>query len=601
MDTPTGADGSLRRKPIKRHCIDPSSSPSGDLDLHAEALLKDESLPPHLKAIISFLLDDRRRLNSLLDNFRELNDEILNLRAENARLRSSADGVSSASPVATQSSLLPCHGPPPSKTSSAAHDEVERARSVVIAGIPECPASQSSVISDLISCDRLCLVTGDFNMPDIKWCRPNNYSATCSTSKSFLEFCESSDLTQHVRDPTHGANILDLVLSSDPCSVLDLRVESPIGTSDHATIHFCLNAINEKPIYILKRDYKSANMEAIKDYLRDIDWYGSFESSLTVDQKYETFIAVLHHVIDLFVPLVKVPPLKYRLPPYLKSLFLKRQQAWCTAKSTGKVEDWVTFRTLTSVFQKKLWKLNNSLEKKVVESRSKTAFFKFLRSRLKQKPKLGPLILSNGTMVIKDNDKAEVLADVFEEAFVGVNDFDPPSNWSFPSYPTMKDSVWFHPDEVYKLLCDWPPSSSVTPDHVPFSFIRNVAPYLVSPLSYLFNLSFMRAEVPSRWRMSYVTPILKKPPSTSPYNFRPVSITSIFARMFEKLLKKRIELHLKEYSIISAFQHGFQKNKSTVTAILQSVNDWTLSLDRGACTDVVYLDFSKAFDREEKV
>ncbi|EYB82718.1 hypothetical protein Y032_0352g3250 [Ancylostoma ceylanicum] len=438
-------------------------------------------------------------------------------------------------------------------------------------------------------------------MPDIKWCRPNNYSATCSTSKSFLEFCESSDLTQHVRDPTHGANILDLVLSSDPCSVLDLRVESPIGTSDHATIHFCLNAINEKPIYILKRDYKSANMEAIKDYLRDIDWYGSFESSLTVDQKYETFIAVLHHVIDLFVPLVKVPPLKYRLPPYLKSLFLKRQQAWCTAKSTGKVEDWVTFRTLTSVFQKKLWKLNNSLEKKVVESRSKTAFFKFLRSRLKQKPKLGPLILSNGTMVIKDNDKAEVLADVFEEAFVGVNDFDPPSNWSFPSYPTMKDSVWFHPDEVYKLLCDWPPSSSVTPDHVPFSFIRNVAPYLVSPLSYLFNLSFMRAEVPSRWRMSYVTPILKKPPSTSPYNFRPVSITSIFARMFEKLLKKRIELHLKEYSIISAFQHGFQKNKSTVTAILQSVNDWTLSLDRGACTDVVYLDFSKAFDREEKV
>ncbi|KAL6723566.1 hypothetical protein Aduo_018554 [Ancylostoma duodenale] len=146
METPLGADDSLRRKSIKLHCIDPTSSPGGDLDLHAQALLKDESLPPHLKAIISFLLDDRRRLNSLLDNFRELNDELLKLQAENARLRNSAANVNLASPVPAQSDRSSCHAPSPQRPSSTTYEEVERARSVVIAGIPECPATQSSFI-----------------------------------------------------------------------------------------------------------------------------------------------------------------------------------------------------------------------------------------------------------------------------------------------------------------------------------------------------------------------------------------------------------------------------------------------------------------------
>lgn len=92
----------------------------------------------------------------------------------------------------------------------------------------------------------------------------------------------------------------------------------------------------------------------------------------------------------------------------------------------------------------------------------------------------------------------------------------------------------------------------------------------------------MRAEVPSRWKTANVIPIPKKPPYTSANNYRPISITSVFSRVLEKILKKRIESHLHKYSIISPLQH---------------TNDWSSILEEGKSIDVVYLDFSKAFDK----
>ena len=44
-------------------------------------------------------------------------------------------------------------------------------------------------------------------------------------------------------------------------------------------------------------------------------------------------------------------------------------------------------------------------------------------------------------------------------------------------------------------------------------------------------------------------------------------------------------------------QHGFQRAQSCTSQLLEYINDITLSLDQGLCVDVIYLDFSKAFDK----
>ena len=55
--------------------------------------------------------------------------------------------------------------------------------------------------------------------------------------------------------------------------------------------------------------------------------------------------------------------------------------------------------------------------------------------------------------------------------------------------------------------------------------------------------------------------------------------------------------HMNENNILSPHQHGFRKGKSVETQMLECINEWTLSLDKKDSVDVVYFDFSKAFDR----
>lgn len=110
-------------------------------------------------------------------------------------------------------------------------------------------------------------------------------------------------------------------------------------------------------------------------------------------------------------------------------------------------------------------------------------------------------------------------------------------------------------------------------------------------------MSYIRGEVPARWKHAFVTPISKKAPRNDPRNYQPISITSIFARTFEKNLRKHILSHLECNDIISKNQFGFLRGRSVETAILTSLNDWSKAFEDKRCTDIVYFDFSEAFDK----
>ncbi|VDO95674.1 unnamed protein product [Heligmosomoides polygyrus] len=56
-------------------------------------------------------------------------------------------------------------------------------------------------------------------------------------------------------------------------------------------------------------------------------------------------------------------------------------------------------------------------------------------------------------------------------------------------------------------------------------------------------------------------------------------------------------MHLEAHNVISSDQHGFKKGRSQETALLASLNDWSKALDEKKRSDVVYFDFSKAFDK----
>ena len=43
-------------------------------------------------------------------------------------------------------------------------------------------------------------------------------------------------------------------------------------------------------------------------------------------------------------------------------------------------------------------------------------------------------------------------------------------------------------------------------------------------------------------------------------------------------------------------QHGFLKGKSTSTNLLEAINIWTELIEHNIPLDIIYLDYSKAFD-----
>ena len=79
-------------------------------------------------------------------------------------------------------------------------------------------------------------------------------------------------------------------------------------------------------------------------------------------------------------------------------------------------------------------------------------------------------------------------------------------------------------------------------------------------------------------------------------NYIPVSLTSIFSKITESLIKDRAMDYLMAYNLISPYQFGFMQGRSCTMQLLHVLDYITKHLDKGHSVEMIYLDFQKAFD-----
>ena len=103
--------------------------------------------------------------------------------------------------------------------------------------------------------------------------------------------------------------------------------------------------------------------------------------------------------------------------------------------------------------------------------------------------------------------------------------------------------------------------------------------------------------VPLDWKLANVTSLLKKGHENKASSYRPVSLTYQVCRIMESILKDNIINHLEQNGLIRDSQHVFRAGRSCLTNLFHFMEIVTKQVDKGLPVYIVYLDFSKAFDK----
>jgi len=240
---------------------------------------------------------------------------------------------------------------------------------------------------------------------------------------------------------------------------------------------------------------------------------------------------------------------------------------------------------------------NLARETAVLETGSTNAFWGFVNSKLKNRPKIPALVKPDHSFALDTSEKCELLN---KQQFGSVFITDDGRSLQLPDWPAhlpKLERVEFHPQNVFANLIELPNKLSAGPDGIPTAMLKNLAVHLAQPLSTLFNVSFFSGDLPSDWRRANVTPIPKgASPTSFPHLYRPISLTCQAVREMEDPVVEALICHFHRFGILSDAQHGFLRKRSTVTQLLLCMNDWTKAVDSRIPIDVLYLDIAKAFD-----
>ena len=222
-------------------------------------------------------------------------------------------------------------------------------------------------------------------------------------------------------------------------------------------------------------------------------------------------------------------------------------------------------------------------------------FYSYLGKKKQNTINVGPINQENGGLCHDNKEMAEELNKHYAKVFTE-EDKNLPENPPCHDCPEMAN-IHFTPHTVEEVLKHLKNSSSPGPDEISQRVLKETAQEVSLPLSILFNNSMMSSIVPTDWRRANVVPIYKSGSKGEPVNYRPISLTSVVVRVMERILKNKMLLHLRINKAINPSQHGFLPKKSTSTNLNEYLEYLTRKIDDGQPVDVLYLDFSKAFDK----
>ncbi len=408
------------------------------------------------------------------------------------------------------------------------------------------------------------IITGDINRLNIR------------------DLLNQLSFAQLVKSSTRGNNILDVFVTNAPHYWREIKVKKSLVRTDHnMIIAYSRNIIKAKRTNSFFRDVREHRKLNMRKELENVDWSKITEYDQAPDEMIKQLYESLWPRFENNFPLIKVrtssrdPPF---MSPLVKHLLKKRK------KAVGVGDEESTFR-----LQNQINTLIRANQLNAVQNEN-------------QNHKTGTKKWWNNVNNItgrkeKNSSPVSSLIDpnVINAYFQTINT-DP--NYSAPQLLEIPEGTripFLSIDIVYNFLRKQKRSSS-GPDDLPYWFWKTYAAELAPAITEIFNVSLKVGKVPEVWKRANIVPIPKENVINSSSELRPISLTDIIMRLFERCIYKNEIADVIYYSIDSD-QYAYKVGHNSTMALIKCQHTWLKGLDNGAkYVRVLSFDFSKAFD-----
>ena len=447
------------------------------------------------------------------------------------------------------------------------------------------------------------ILTGDFNA-DISTNRPAGLAKEA--------FLATNHLTQHIKEPTryyqNRGSILDLIITNRQSLIKSTEVIAPVHLNDHCTITGEINLpLSKNKAY--KRtmwSYKTTNFDNFRTKLGEVAW----DECLTSDDPNQATEEWTNKFMD--VVREKIPHKEVTVRPtdsrwyngYLRKLCRKQMRdhkLWTKHRTPWA---WENYRATRNTYHQEVDRLKTEHEEKRAKTLATEArtnpkkWWSMAKETMgNRKSSTIPSMMSGDEVFNTDDEKAKLFNDHFLEVQSLPNQPTTPEFDEDEDPENIIDLITILPKDVDDALKCLDPNKAYGPDGISPKMLKEGGPALVNILTKIFNLSLTKGIFPSSWKMANVCPIFKKAEEFFTRNYRPISLLSTIAKVFEKVVFKHLFNFFRTNFTISLWQSGFLPGHSTVTQLIEIYDEFCKAVEKGKEIRVVFLDISKAFDR----
>lgn len=438
---------------------------------------------------------------------------------------------------------------------------------------------------------------------------PTEISHNASILTSLFNVYGLSQLiTEPTRVTSNSRSLIDLYVTNSSQKIVNSGVLH-LGISDHSLIYATRKTHYDRGVVriIQTRSYKNFNKDG---FLRDLSQkpWDDVNLQTNPDDMWSSWKKLIMESIDKYAP-YKNKRISKKNSPWITSELLRKMHERDYLKKKAVVNNdealWKQYkyarnRTNNAIREAKQRYFSENLENNKANPRKTWKLINELNSRKCNKSqniseiKLGDQIINSPTK----------MSEAFNEYFTNVGpklaqqippiDIEP----EFYLEPTDKTFSFRTPSvsTVCRLLGELNERKATGLDKIPCKLLK-MANSIVGPsLTGIFERSITTGLYPNEWKLARVTPVFKKGIKSDVNNYRPISILPIVSKVFEKIIHDQFYNYLNENKLLTNCQSGFRSLHSTLTALLEATNNWSVNIDKGLLNGVIFIDLRKAFD-----